>query len=639
MSKKLGNTRVERRTVSQLVREFQPGTDSTVRLQMPAFQRGIVWSREKQSELIRSLKRGFPVGSLLFYKRPEHQGGYSTYLLIDGLQRTTAIRNYQVRPLEYTEVADLQDSVVDGFITAYIEASGSDIGADNVKSAIQHWMRDTGTLDIQNGFDATGLIMYVKDHLNQDVQLGDNSLLSAARGLVAEIDRECDISGIEIPVLLYEGDEEHLPLIFERINTQGTTLTKYEIYAASWVDQETHVQNEKVKDAIRNRYFDMLSNDNIDIDGVRQDGTPNSLSLFDYLFGLGKHLVERFPRLFRESSDRSSMEAVAFSLATVVHGRPLSRMRKLPEFFERTHGGSGKVDPTQFEEAVLEAAEFVDATLKPYISLKLNSSRMRSAHTELQITSMIARVACAKYLPATWEERPEAVDELKALRQTLPQHYLVDVLLENWRGSGDSRLFEWVWERDESGKSGDSAATTPSRRYLQHYSRERLNSIFDQWFEDQVQLRQRSRAYVTASARAFLRFVYADIVTVKEEGTETFELDHVFPVSRLVNSVPDSDEGWPISAVSNLALFDWRTNREKSKLDLVQYLDRLDGEQREVKRVAVERFLMLPVSEAVIPRDETGDDVLDREYVEDFIRQRFQVMKERAIETLSSSLS
>ena len=42
------------------------------------------------------------------------------------------------------------------------------------------------------------------------------------------------IASTIIPVIVYTGDENNLPEIFDRINSQGTPLDQYEVYAVAW---------------------------------------------------------------------------------------------------------------------------------------------------------------------------------------------------------------------------------------------------------------------------------------------------------------------------------------------------------------------------------------------------------------------
>src|SRR6266540_81075 len=69
-------------------------------LQLPEFQRGYVWNRDQVRGLMRSLYRGYPVGSLLVWqteaKSAPARGGQSkppgyVDLLLDGQQRITSL--------------------------------------------------------------------------------------------------------------------------------------------------------------------------------------------------------------------------------------------------------------------------------------------------------------------------------------------------------------------------------------------------------------------------------------------------------------------------------------------------------------------------------------------------------------------
>lgn len=54
------------------------------------------------------------------------------------------------------------------------------------------------------------------------------------KGIFSDFQDVCsNISNMQIPTLIYEGEESLLPEIFERINSQGAKLTKQQIYSAT----------------------------------------------------------------------------------------------------------------------------------------------------------------------------------------------------------------------------------------------------------------------------------------------------------------------------------------------------------------------------------------------------------------------
>jgi uncharacterized protein with ParB-like and HNH nuclease domain len=54
--------KTDKASISEYIQDFERGN-----LQVPAFQRAFVWNNEKKLELFDSIKKGFPIGSLLLW--------------------------------------------------------------------------------------------------------------------------------------------------------------------------------------------------------------------------------------------------------------------------------------------------------------------------------------------------------------------------------------------------------------------------------------------------------------------------------------------------------------------------------------------------------------------------------------------
>lgn len=82
----------------------------------PEYQRGHVWGKTRQRNLIRSLLSGIPCGTIIIGDRYDHLGNYPAgsagYVVIDGKQRITAIREFMdgklAVPGSWWEDADLE---------------------------------------------------------------------------------------------------------------------------------------------------------------------------------------------------------------------------------------------------------------------------------------------------------------------------------------------------------------------------------------------------------------------------------------------------------------------------------------------------------------------------------------------------
>ena len=78
------------------------------------------------------------------------------------------------------------------------------------------------------------------------------------------------IASTIIPVIVYTGDENNLPEIFDRINSQGTPLDQYEVYAAAWpVKQKFAIKNADIVEHVVRKY-DTFEEDDFKIHGCRK---------------------------------------------------------------------------------------------------------------------------------------------------------------------------------------------------------------------------------------------------------------------------------------------------------------------------------------------------------------------------------
>lgn len=101
-------------TVEDLVRLARRGA-----IRVPSFQRGLRWETQDVLDLLDSIHRGLPIGTLLFHKRDAetsrlHLGPLavdaertpSAWWVVDGQQRITALAASLLRPLPFPQEAD-----------------------------------------------------------------------------------------------------------------------------------------------------------------------------------------------------------------------------------------------------------------------------------------------------------------------------------------------------------------------------------------------------------------------------------------------------------------------------------------------------------------------------------------------------
>ena len=72
---------------------------------IPLFQRGKRWTKETKDMFIDSLTKGYPIGSLLFYKT--QVDNVDVFTLIDGLQRGSSIKEYLSNPTKFFDISKI----------------------------------------------------------------------------------------------------------------------------------------------------------------------------------------------------------------------------------------------------------------------------------------------------------------------------------------------------------------------------------------------------------------------------------------------------------------------------------------------------------------------------------------------------
>ena len=527
---------------------------------LPKFQRGISWRIDQQRRLISSIRQGFPIGAILLAQRSWDQP--NKFSIIDGLQRTTAIRQYRKNPVPFIGTADNE-----------YPAGWKDFGnwiANRYSSSAQ---TPSGVNDFLHSFlsetdldfpDQFGFFDKVTQFFGATLEqlAADSELKSRANSFFKSIKEELDISKVSIPVILYSGPDSLLPEIFERLNSEGVKLTKYQIFAASW-QRSIRCSHPEVLAAIASFYERRLQNSEIEIEGVGEDGNPEILTLFDYLTGLSTVLVDRFPMLF--ASGWSSH--IAFAIASVAHRCQIGKMATLEDHFPKSDEGEILTDA--FTSAILSSCEDVNRALKGRLGLRLNTSKSLdfSGHTEFQIGTIVTRLLVEHFEHSDWSEKTK-VSERKKLDQFVRRWYLIDRLRRAWGNAGDSQFFRQVWETIKLSDGKD--ALIPSKITLQKISDDDLQNVLNTWFDEEIRRRDKARQSVSSETKLVLRYFYVDKLSVLEEDEKRFHLDHLVPVSWWKEFFKKfkSDEleaAGPINSIGNLCLMIDIDNKSKLK--------------------------------------------------------------------------
>lgn len=601
-------------------------------ISLPRFQRGLVWGEAQKRGLIESLFQGFPVGAILGFDTgvPHIVGDRSRRQieLIDGLQRTTTIIQFLREPLRLAPIAEMFDH---NHIIGILEHLGIDPSRDAIDlmlEAVESWARRCKVKDRRAGFKEEELAkaivlsgvlpMPMPDDSRQAIEDYLSNILEEIEESVEAIERT------RIPLIVYSGDREFVPTIFERVNSQGIKLSKYERFAAVWINTRVDVSNVEIFEAIKAKYAQLID-EGYEVEDFGENISLRSadVTLFEYLFGLGKILSVKFPHLFPESPAADDSPAVGFVLATVAHGLKIADMAKLAGRLQGQNI-SAAISLDAFEKAVLASCDAVEKCLRVYMQINLNKqgSTVRFLpHSQNQINSLVLRYLVEAFDPTTW--LPKRGHSGKKFLSNFPAHYLQDILLGRWAGSGDSRLWEMVW--------GTDSRPEPSDYYLEAIPREQLAKTLDTWHGEQLQRRQKERGNVSSEAKTVLKFIYSSIITVRSDLAESYDLEHLFPVAKLVRIIESDslDAGWPISALGNLCILPSSINRIKGEQMLGDYLRSTASDLNSKQRAALQDCVVTPpIEDLVVPAD------LDVSVFKAFCEKRFAVLRDHVVDEL-----
>lgn len=200
------------------------------RIRVPSFQRGLKWTGENVRELFDSLWRGYPIGTLLMWRRPAEAGRIAlgpveidvpaaedAWWVVDGQQRLTSL----VAGLHHPGVV-LGD---DPFLV-HVDLMAVACGADDTpffRPGRERRPADTD-LPVSRLLDAGALQGWILDAVQRT---GNRDLVQPASEVATRI------RNYRVPVYVVETDDaDTARRIFLRTNQAGRRMEMHEVFAA-----------------------------------------------------------------------------------------------------------------------------------------------------------------------------------------------------------------------------------------------------------------------------------------------------------------------------------------------------------------------------------------------------------------------
>lgn len=550
-------TDVERWDVEEILDSINDGKMKKASIKVPTFQRNLTWSKTQKDLFIDSLKKGFPIGSLLLYEKiyedsRDHEK--KRYLLVDGLQRSNAIKEYSKHPTRFFLEEDINDEFVKSAIDKIKKLKNKTLSHKDTKEFIYNWIHEKSGLEESDGYSGYSLASDIDENFEIDLSKQElKELASTLIQFIEEIKKEADINNLKLPVLIFRGDINFLPEIFKRINKQGTQLNKYQIFAAVWEDRGViEIKNKNIRDKIKEKY-DSLVDGGFIVEGYSEnlkEFHTSKFNYFEYVFGLGKYLTskEEFKYLFHKSNKLDESESIGFNLVSACLIGNVKEIDEIPSALK-------KLDVSLFEDVLIDSINEVRNNLKPFIEIKTNkknnASNVKVYHTEMQIVAIIAKVFRNKF-DDSLKERPDWKTRKEELLNNLKFYYLYDIIDDAWRGSGDTEV--------------NNILKVPSRYDYKLY-KEDWDSKLDDWFETQLKEETNDRKSIKNDQMLFLNYIYSHTHSCyRTMSSVEDQIEHIVTINKLKAIKPAA-----MNCIANLGLLESKVNISKKDYTIFEY--------------------------------------------------------------------
>lgn len=622
----MGKWKMTEYTVEKLNNEIEDK-----KITIPKYQRGAVWNKQQKDKLIDSMNKGYPFGSILLYENDNRRQ------IIDGLQRSTTIIEFVKNPAKFFTDDNIDEETINKIIDHIgVVGSRSEIEL-RLENIIKDWVtKNHHTMQDVQRMQYGDLVDEII-HEWPTSESSKNEIKLLVKDMFNVFQDVCNnIANMQIPALVYEGDESLLPEIFERINSQGAKLTKQQIYSATWAHDIVKLESSQFDEIItnnRDRYENMLD-ESMELD----DYNPTELirqkevNIFELVFGFGKMISRKYPYLFTfDEKDKTKVESIGFNLINACLVQRSSNMRKLNTNLKELIG----LDTQHIESfltRIIEAIEYVDKRLGAGTKFKGNTrsdSRVYPLHTEMQITSIIATVFIARHASFELTDRGD-VQNLSIdtsmfnqkwsymkdkFNRNILRIYSMDILGQKWKGSGDKKLDNIVID---------------SYYYDRDVSWKEFEQVLDVYYST-LNSERNERKQVAAPKepeKLVLNLIYSKIFSASDQNDgSNYDIEHLAPKNLMKEKICSYSDDFrlPISSIGNLCLLPEYDNRVKKDKTIYQddyYLSKIN----DVKEIET-KYTFTIKSDLAWLDEELTENQFRSAYI-NFLNNRYDKMKQ-----------
>ncbi|RIN98055.1 DUF262 domain-containing protein, partial [Mammaliicoccus sciuri] len=447
------------------------------KLKLPTFQRALVWSQNQKQEFFNTLKDGYPFGSILLY---EYEND-SKYSLIDGLQRYSTMINFKENPTNYIELEEFAQNIADLYKNA----------SDSTRAEVINYAKDVLLKIIEKYIDPALENAKVNELAKKMVDkfpvLVDTDTRDEITQIQADVltyfNNQLDISNVKIPCIFFEGEETELAEVFQRLNSGGKKLSKYQVFAAHWDRYHIELGDRTYSNQILANVIERYEKLNSDRGIIIEDFDPKemeisrTINLSELCYGLGKIISDELYAFFDKPTEDVCNE-LGFQTMLIVFDLPTNKMNELP------HKHKFLMNKGNIEElftSIVKIYKMINNKFKESFSMVVSSRENKyetKSFTRLQIISFFASLWISSYKLELNENKDSfSINPLKSCKKNqktilsnIINYAIYDVIRKYWSGTGDRKLMDIY--------------ITRNNRYLKALSKDVFRNELLRWNDD-----------------------------------------------------------------------------------------------------------------------------------------------------------
>ena len=522
-------------------------------VELPSFQRRLVWSKKEKEAFIETLHKGYPFGAILIYKYEDRDKNS----LIDGLQRYTTMKDYKENPWKYVDFSDEVDETINilDFDRESISAKVLKETKQEINSVVQNLVKSDKIAESNSLYSVLKDTSLISHSLN-----GENILpLGKLQDQIREkLSNYLNVSKIEIPTITFLGNENELASVFENLNRGGKKLSKYQVFAAQWSSSEINLSdtffNKKLLEINIERYNELTSEREIEITNFNEKDLRESMKInfSEFCYAFGKLIIEKMPVFWNNPTEDLINEIGYSSLAITlnIENKNLSEIINDKEIF------TGDFIEVYIEKVLSIYSDINNRFKKP---LKMPGHKkviyQSKNATNFQLLSFFGSLWVTKHSinkdKGLVENLSRYSKEYNNILNNFLGYYIYDIVTSRWSGSGDSKLDEIIIKK--------------SKRYSVAIEKDTLETALLSWIDEKNSKYNILFDNVTKSICTIIYSFDSDQFT-----EQNYDFEHI--ISRNFLNKIDKAKGIPGGLLGNIMLLDSNHNRSKQQLSLYENL-------------------------------------------------------------------